>query len=162
MLSLEKIADGLYVSETTRAISFKPKEFKGYLFGKLEYEEIADVFLDAAEKQNQWVGIGFNNYLRKQLLSQIEENDKYEKQLEEENKSFTTTIYEGFKSLFDKKQKLKKPHVSWIAMNGPDYTMNIVKGMANKGYIEIVNLLSLEQDMIILPTEKFFKTLTKY
>jgi hypothetical protein len=183
MEKLEQVAEGLYVSEGTRAITVRPtqisfgKYFMPSTLGHSEYEDIGARLVEASREQGQWVGMAYKN-LGKQLVAELEgmyaDNDKKRAKMSKPRKGLLARAYEGAKSsLFGAelpKVEPAKPEPEqpksdsssvlafWLFMqgpNGPAIVNSEIREMANKGYI---NLVKQGDKDILMPTQKLAET----
>ena len=186
MKQLEQITDGFYVSEGTKAITVKPTEvaFGKYFMlstlGRFEYEDIGARLVEAARERGQWVGMAYST-LGKQLVSELEymraENKKRMAEINKPRKGLLARAYESAKSLLGGKQpvvetvqpkteeeKPKRPRsvLTFLLLtqgqNGPAILGSEIRGMANEGYLDLVEY---EDQTILMPTQKFAETVYK-
>jgi hypothetical protein len=186
MEQLEQITDGLYVSEGTRGISVKPTEiaFGKYLMpstlGHSEHEDIGARLVEASREQGQWVGMAYST-LGNQLVGELEgmyaDNEKRRAEMDKPRKGLLARAYEGAKSLLGGKQPVAEtaqPEVeaeqperpySVLAFqlftqgqNGPAILGSEIRGMADKGYLDLVEQ---GDQTVLMPTQKFAETVYK-
>lgn len=136
MEKLEKIAEGYYTNETTKAIAVKPQDltygryFLNNALGKAEHEDLGARLIEAAQKQGTWVGMDYST-LKGQLI----------KEAHEENPS---------KQIFSVLSTLALEGAKGALMLG-----NELLDMSKQGYLQLV---TIDNKTVIIPTQKLAET----
>ncbi|MBI4170336.1 MAG: hypothetical protein HY514_01480 [Candidatus Aenigmarchaeota archaeon] len=147
MKKLERIADGLYVSDATRALPFRLAEdvFANYYMplrpGSFETNYIGTILVEAARKEGQWVGMSI---------------EKLTSQMAEEFVAFGKgTQYEApTQPLPEEETERRAQRASRLSshMLDPKTATSQILEMQSNGYLDIVEQ---GRQLVFLPTREF-------
>jgi len=174
MDNLEQVANGLFTSASTKAITIDPSQlwFGKYMLpgtlGHSEHEEIGARIVEASQEHNHWVGMNYENFSRAvidEVKGMYDNNEIARKKMERSQKGWFRKAIEylcGVKDEPQPEEELKELPFSVLATqiffnprHGNAILSNEIRSMADKGYLTLVET---DEKTYLMPTQKLADT----